>query len=160
MSSLCWPSAGGGVSMRGPPWAKVKAATGTREAALDAVGGGMAMDDAAGLELRVGQRLAHGAHARRRHVAGLQERLPFVGGAREHDLRQHGDLALVIGVALVVGALDHVGAPQHRPQPALLAQVAGAQHHQPVPGLERAVGGVRDGGCRGAWDARRCAGSR
>ena len=105
-----------------------------RETTLDAVGGGMAMNDAAGLELRVGEGFAHGAHTRRRDVAGLQERLPFVGGAREHDLRQHGDLAPVIRVALVVGALDHVGAPQHGPQPALLAQVAGAQHHQPLPG--------------------------
>ena len=60
----------------------------------------------------------------------------------QHDLRQHGDLALVIGVALVVAALDHVGAPEQRPQAALLAQVAGAQHHQPVLGLEGAVGGV------------------
>src|SRR5262249_56087380 len=29
ISSLCWPSVGGGVSMRGPPWARVKAASGT-----------------------------------------------------------------------------------------------------------------------------------
>ena len=50
---------------------------------------------------------------------------------------------VVIGVALVVGLLDHVGTAEQRPQPALLAQVAGAQHHQPVLGLERAVGGVR-----------------
>ncbi len=29
ISSLCWPSVGGGASMRGPPWANVKAASGT-----------------------------------------------------------------------------------------------------------------------------------
>src|SRR5262249_60704623 len=29
ISSLCWPSVGGVESMRGPPWAKVKAASGT-----------------------------------------------------------------------------------------------------------------------------------
>src|SRR5262245_33646997 len=29
ISSLCWPSVGGGVSIRGPPWANVKAASGT-----------------------------------------------------------------------------------------------------------------------------------
>ena len=61
----------------------------------------------------------------------------------QHDLFEHGDLARVIRVAFVVGALDHVGPLQQRPQPALLAQIAGAQHHQPVLGLECAVGGVR-----------------
>src|SRR5262249_23656407 len=29
ISSLCWPSVGGAESMRGPPWAKVNAASGT-----------------------------------------------------------------------------------------------------------------------------------
>ncbi len=103
----------------------------------------VAVNDAAAVKLRIGDRLAHGAHTRGRHVARLQELFPFVGGAGEHDLREHRNLARVVGVALVVGALDHLGAPQHGPQAALLAQVTGAEHDQAVLGLERAVGGVR-----------------
>src|SRR6266403_2750683 len=68
------------------------------EAALQSGGGGVAVDDAAGCKLRVGKRLAHGAHARGRDVARLQELLPFIRCARQHDLRKHGDLAIVIGV--------------------------------------------------------------
>ena len=114
------------------------------EAALHAVGGGVLVNDAARRDVRVGQRLGHGAHAAGRDVPRLQECLPFVGGARQHDLFQHRDLAVVVGVALVVGLLDHVGAAEQRPKPALLTQVAGADHHQrAVLGLERAVGGVR-----------------
>ena len=56
------------------------------EAALDARAASVAVNDAAGRKLRIGERFAHGAHARGRHVARLQELLPFVGGAREHDL--------------------------------------------------------------------------
>ena len=113
------------------------------KAALKSRGGGMAVDDAAGRKLRVGKRLPHSAHARGRDMARLQKLLPFVRCARQHDLRKHGDLAIVISVALVVAALDHVGAPEHRPQPALLAQIAGAQHDESVLGLERAVGRMR-----------------
>ena len=43
------------------------------EAALDAGGAVVAVNDAAGRDLRVGDRLAHGAHPRRRDMAGLQE---------------------------------------------------------------------------------------
>ena len=75
-------------------------------------------------------------------MPGLQEFFPFVCRARQHDLRQHGNLAVVIGVALIIGALDHVGAAEHRPQAALLAQVARAQHDETILRLERAVGGV------------------
>src|SRR5437763_9163397 len=113
------------------------------KAALKSRGGGMAVDDAAGRKLRVGKRLPHSAHARGRDMARLQKLLPFVRCARQHDLRKHGDLAIVISVALVVAALDHVGAPEHRPQPALLAQIAGAQHDESVLGLERTVGRMR-----------------
>src|SRR5262245_2996737 len=109
------------------------------ETALQSRGSGMAVDDAAGRKLRVGQRLAHGAHARGRDVARLQELLPFIRRARQHDLRKHGDLAIMVGIALVVAALDHVRAPDHRPQPALLAQIAGPQHDEPVLGLEGPV---------------------
>ena len=129
--------------MRGPPCANLNAASGTPKSPSTPLPLVVAVDDAAARELRIGDRLAHGAHPRRRHVARLQEFLPFVGGARQHDLGQHRDLAGVVGVALVVGLLDHLRAAEQRPQPALLAQVAGAEHHQPVLGLERAVGGVR-----------------
>src|SRR5215471_10138061 len=91
------------------------------ELAFDPIAAGVAVNDAARRQLRIGERLAHGAHARGWHVARLQELLPLVGGARQHDLREDGDLAVVILVALVVGALDHVRPPQHGPQPALLA---------------------------------------
>src|SRR5262249_36694655 len=39
----------------------------------------VAVDDAARGHLRIGNRLLHGAHAHGRHVARLQEFLPFVG---------------------------------------------------------------------------------
>src|SRR6478609_1505008 len=44
---------------------------GHAESALDSVGGGVAMDDSAGGELRVGKCLPHGPNARRRDMAGL-----------------------------------------------------------------------------------------
>ena len=54
-------------------------------------------------------------------MARLQKLFPLVGGAGEHDLLQHRDLARAIGVTLVVALLDHVGPLQQRPQAALLA---------------------------------------
>src|SRR6516164_4120863 len=41
--------------------------------AVDPMTGGVAVNDAARCQLRIGKRLAHGAHARGRHVARLQE---------------------------------------------------------------------------------------
>ena len=75
----------------------------------------LAVNDAAGHQLRVGERLSHAADPRRRHVARLQELLPFVGAARAHDLREDRDLAVMIRLALVVRALDHVGTPERQP---------------------------------------------
>src|SRR5712691_2894364 len=48
------------------------------ETTFDSVGGRVAVNDAAGRELRVGHRFSHCAHARGRHVVRLQERLPFI----------------------------------------------------------------------------------
>src|SRR4029077_2237673 len=48
---------------------------GHAEATLQSGGGGMAVNDAAGRKLRVGERLAHSPHARGRNVARLQELL-------------------------------------------------------------------------------------
>jgi hypothetical protein len=73
------------------------------------------MDHAARHDLRIGERLAHGAHAGRGHVAGLQKLFPFVGGPRQHDLLQRRDLAGVVGVALIVGSFRHLRAPEHGP---------------------------------------------
>src|ERR1043166_6673148 len=59
-----------------------------------AVGAGhlvVTVDDAAARDLRIGDRFAHAAHARGRHVARLQKFLPFVGGAARHDLLEHRD---------------------------------------------------------------------
>ena len=58
------------------------------------------------------------------------------------------DLARVIGVALVVGLLDHVGAPEQRPQP----RAAGADCWRPAsparPWWRRRRWSRADGGCR------------
>ena len=78
------------------------------------------MDNSATLELRIGNRLAHGTHARRRYVARLQKGLPFIRGANKHDLAQHLRLTRSVGVALLIGLLDHVGSLKQNPQPALL----------------------------------------
>ena len=142
ISALCSPSAGGGVSTRGPPWANLKAATGTPNSPRNARRAGVAMDHAAARHLRVGDRLAHGAHPRRRHMAGLEELLPLRRRAGLEDIRQHLRFAGVIGLALVVAALDEVGAPEHGPQPALLAQIACTDHQHAVLRLIGAVGRV------------------
>ncbi len=122
---------------------KCKSCDRNAEAAVNAVAGLVAMNNAAGLELWIGHRLTHRAYACRRHVAGLQEDLPFVGGARKHDLAQHCRFALAIDFALFVCCLDHVGTLEQRPKPSLLAQIARTKHHQPVPGLVSAVGRMR-----------------
>jgi hypothetical protein len=62
----------------------------------------------------------------------LQKFFPFLGAAREHDLRQRRDLAFVIGVAFLIAPLDHLRAAEHGPQTALLAQIAGAEHDHSV----------------------------
>jgi hypothetical protein len=46
------------------------------------------VDDPAARRLRIGHRLAHGAHPRRRDVAGLEEFLPLVGGPGLEDFGQ------------------------------------------------------------------------
>jgi len=69
---------------------------------------------AAAGDLRIGQRLAHGPHPCSRHMAGLQELLPLVGGPRQHDLLQGRDLAGVVGVIPQPGLrsrLLQLGAP-------------------------------------------------
>ena len=86
----------------------------------------MAMNDAAARKLRIGHGIGHRAHPRRRHMTRLQKFFPFLGAAREHDLRQCRDLAFVIGVAFLIAPLDHLRAAEHGPQTALLAQIAGA----------------------------------
>ena len=117
--SLCWPSAGGGVSMRGPPCAKVKAASGTPKPPSTPVAAFMAMDDAAGSQAAdrrpprpcVRTRAAGTWRACRNASHSSAVRVSMIS-------LQHGDLARVVGVALVVGLLDHVGPPEQLPQPA------------------------------------------
>src|SRR6185437_5826708 len=58
---------------------------GHRQFPLHARAWRVAVNDAAGCELRIGQRFAHRAHARRWDMARLQELLPFGGAARRHD---------------------------------------------------------------------------
>src|SRR4029077_366997 len=81
---------------------KCKSCDRNAEAAVNAVAGLVVMNNAAGLDLWIGHRLTHRAYARRRHVAGTQEDLPFVGGARKHDLAQHCRFALAVGFTLFV----------------------------------------------------------
>src|SRR5579871_976695 len=77
--------------------------------------GRVTMNDAAGCDLRIGDRLTHGTHARRWDVAPLEEFLPFVGGASFKYLGQHCGLTGMVMLALVVGALNQVGPFQHCP---------------------------------------------
>jgi hypothetical protein len=90
------------------------------ETAINSVAACVVMDNSATLELRIGNRLAHGTHVRRRYVARLQKGLPFIRGANKHDLAQHLRLTRSVGVALLIGLLDHVGSLKQNPQPALL----------------------------------------
>jgi hypothetical protein len=120
---------------------KLEGREGDAETALDALRPFMEMEHAAGRNLRVGDRLAHRPHAGRGYMAGLQILLPLRGGTAEHDPGQHGLLARRIGLAFRVGALDQFRVLQHRPQPALLAQIRCAHHHQPVLGRVCAAGG-------------------
>ena len=85
------------------------------EGPLDPVRAFMAVNDTPRGKLRVGERFAHGTHACCRHMARLQEFLPFLRRSGRQDLAQQRGLAAVILIALVVGALDHVGAAEHRP---------------------------------------------
>src|SRR5580700_6350146 len=73
------------------------------------------MDHATRCDLRIGDRLAHGPHARRRHVARLQKLLPFGRGACAHDVGEHRGLAIAVGVALLIAALNEVGPPKRGP---------------------------------------------
>ena len=75
-------------------------------------------------------------------MARLKEMLPFVGGARPQDVGQHRRLTVAVVLALLVGSLGHLGFLQRLPQPALLPQIAGAEHDQPVFGGITAVGRV------------------
>ncbi len=101
------------------------------------------MQHAAQPRLRIRRRLSHCPYPRRGNVTLLQIILPLRRGAGRHDLFQQCLLARAIRVAFVVGALDHLGVLQHRPQPLLLTQIRCPQHHQPVLRLVSAVGRMR-----------------
>src|SRR5262252_10938427 len=105
--------------MRGPPCAKIKAASGTPKSPSTPLPPAWRWIILR-LELRIGHRLAHGTHPRRRHMARLQEVFPFVRCAREHDLAQHLSFTRPVGVPLLIGLLDHVGPLKQRPQTTLL----------------------------------------
>src|SRR5262249_23382445 len=61
------------------------------ETAIDTWAADMAVNDAAGRRLRIGECFAHRAHPRRGHVTRLQELFPFVGRAREPGFRPPPD---------------------------------------------------------------------
>src|SRR6516165_7373635 len=99
---------------------KLKSRERNTELSVDAIARRVKVNDAARLELRVGDRLAHRAHTRGRHMACLQEGFPFVGGAGQHDFAQHFRLAITVGLALFVCCLDHLGPLEQGPKPFLL----------------------------------------
>src|SRR5260221_315301 len=101
----------------------------------------MAVDDAAACDLRIRNCLAHGAPPRCRYMPALQDFLPFVGVAGLEYSSQPRVLAGMVLLTLVVGPLDQVGPLQPRPQPPLLAQIAGPDHQQAILGVVGAVGG-------------------
>ena len=159
MSSLCWPSAGGGVSMRGPPWANLKAASGTAKAPSTPRrrhGGGRCRGPR-NADRRAPRPSCAPAPPGRGAPGGkppIRRRCAFLMMSDEHRL------ALAVRVARLVVGLDHVGPLQRRPQAALLAQIAGADHHHARPWPRRRCWWRRAACCRAAWARRRCADSR
>ncbi len=101
------------------------------------------VSDAASVKLRIANGLRQTAYARRRDMTRLKEHLPFVGGPRFQNIREDCGLAITITLALLVVPLGHVGPLQRLPQPALLPQIAGAEHYQPLLRGITAVGRVK-----------------
>src|SRR5829696_9038495 len=68
------------------------------ESARDAGRACVLVDEATRREMRVRDGFAHRAHTARRHMARLQEVLPLVRSARQHDFGEYLHLAVVIRV--------------------------------------------------------------